>query len=134
MEAEQRLIAANARVAVARAAFFPSIQLTGMLGSEAQMLASLFSGPAGIWSFAAAVAAPIFAGGRLEAQIGAAEARAAALAATLRLSRLRYDNGLASQLDVIDAQRNLLAAEIARYEALRAQRAAVADLFKALGG
>jgi len=47
---------------------------------------------------------------------------------------LRYDNGLASQLDVIDAERNLLAAEIARHEALRAQRAAVADLFKALGG
>ena len=173
VEAEQRLIAANARVGVARSAYFPSIQLTGMLGSEAQMLSSLFTGPAGIWSFAAAVAAPIFAGGRLEAYISAAEARekqalagyqgaiqnafrevraalaaqararesfeaegarTAALDATLRLARLRYDNGLASQLDVIDAQRNLLAAEIARHEALRAQRAAVADLFKALGG
>ncbi len=173
VEAEQRLIAANARVAVARSAHFPSIQLTGMLGSEAQMLSSLFSGPAGIWSFAAAVAAPIFAGGRLQAFVGAAEARekqalagyqgaiqnafrevraalaaqararesfeaegarTAALDATLRLARLRYDNGLASQLEVIDAQRNLLAAEIARHEALRAQRAAVADLYKALGG
>jgi len=39
-----------------------------------------------------------------------------------------------SQLELIDAQRNLLAAQIAREEALRAQRAAVADLFKALGG
>jgi multidrug efflux system outer membrane protein len=173
VEAEQRLIAANARVAVARSAMFPSIQLTGFLGSEAQALASLFSGPAGIWQLAAAIAAPIFAGGRLEAQIGIVEARerqalagyqgaiqnafrevraalaaqrrameafeaenarAAALTATLRLARLRYDNGLASQLEVIDAQRNLLAAEIARHEALRAQRAAVADLFKALGG
>ncbi len=173
VEAEQRLVAANARVAVARSAYFPSIQLTGVLGSEAQMLSSLFSGPAGIWSLAAAVAAPIFAGGRLEAQVGAAEARekqalagyqgaiqnafrevraalaaqararesveaeaarTAALGAALRLARLRYDNGLASQLDVIDAQRSLLAAEMARHEALRAQRAAVADLFKALGG
>jgi multidrug efflux system outer membrane protein len=173
VEAEQRLVAANARVAVARAAYFPSVQLTGYLGSEAQMLSSLFSGPAGIWQFAAAVAAPIFAGGRLEAQVGAAEARekqalanyqgaiqnafrevraalaaqsraresfeaegarAAALGSALRLARLRYDNGLASQLDVIDAERSLLAAEIARHEALRAQRAAVADLFKALGG
>jgi multidrug efflux system outer membrane protein len=173
VEAEQRLIAANARVAVARTAMFPSIQLTGYLGSEAQALASLFTGPAGIWQLAATLAQPIFAGGRLQAQIAAAEAReqqalagyqgaiqnafrevraalaaqrragesfeaesgrAGALRATLRLARLRYDNGLASQLDVIDAERNLLAAEIARYEALRAQRAAVADLFKALGG
>ena len=173
VEAEQRLIAANARVAVARSAMFPSLQLTGFLGSEAQALSTLFSGPAGIWQLAAMVAAPIFAGGRFEAQVGAAEARekqalagyqgaiqnafrevraalaaqsraresyeaesgrAASLAATLRLARLRYDNGLASQLDVIDAERNLLAAEIARVEALRAQRAAVADLYKALGG
>lgn len=173
VEAEQRLIAANARIAVARAAMFPSIQLTGYLGSEAQALAGLFSGPAGIWQLAAALAQPIFAGGRLQAQIAAAEAReqqalagyqgaiqnafrevraalaaqrraresfeaesarAAALGAALRLARLRYDNGLASQLEVIDAERNLLAAEVARYEALRAQRAAVADLFKALGG
>ncbi len=173
VETEQRLIAANARVAVARSAYFPSIQLTGYLGSEAQALSSLFTGPAGIWQLAAAVAAPIFAGGRLEAQIGAARAReqlalagyqgaiqnafrevrtalaaqtraresfeaegerAAALADTLRLARLRYENGLASQLDVIDAERSLLAAQIARYEALRAQRTAVADLYKALGG
>lgn len=60
--------------------------------------------------------------------------RARALGAALKLARLRYENGLASQLDVIDAERNLLAAEIARHDALRAQRAAVADLYKALGG
>jgi len=64
----------------------------------------------------------------------AESARAAALAETLRLARLRYENGIASQLDVIDAERGLLAARIARIEALRAQRAAVADLFRALGG
>jgi multidrug efflux system outer membrane protein len=173
VEAEQRLAAANARVAVARAAYFPSITLTGFLGSEAAALANLFTGPAGIWQAAAMLAAPIFSGGRLDAQVGAAEAREAqalalyqsairnalrevraalavqararqsveaesaranALAAALRLARLRYVNGLASQLDVIDVERSLLAAEIARYDALRAQRAAVADLFKALGG
>jgi multidrug efflux system outer membrane protein len=60
--------------------------------------------------------------------------RARALSETLRLARLRQANGLASQLDVIDAERNMLAAENSRIEALRAQRAAVADLFKALGG
>jgi len=173
VEAEQRLIALNARVAAARAAYFPSIQLTGLLGSGSQALSSLFTGPAAIWSLAAAVVQPIFTAGRLDAQLGAAEARerqalaayqgaiqnafrevrsalvsqdraresydaegarVAALAATLRLARLRYINGLASQLDVIDAERGLLAAETARYEALRQQRSAVADLYRALGG
>ena len=64
----------------------------------------------------------------------AESARANALAETLRLARLRYQNGVASQLDVLDAERGLLAAQIARIEALRAHRAAVADLFRALGG
>jgi multidrug efflux system outer membrane protein len=60
--------------------------------------------------------------------------RATALADTVRLARLRYQNGVASQLDVIDAERGLLAAQSARIEALRAHRAAIADLFRALGG
>jgi multidrug efflux system outer membrane protein len=64
----------------------------------------------------------------------AESARASALSETLRLARLRYQNGVASQLDVLDAERGLLAAQIARIEALRAHRAAVADLFRALGG
>jgi multidrug efflux system outer membrane protein len=61
-------------------------------------------------------------------------ARAQALERSARLARLRYDNGIASQLEVLDAERGLLAARSARIEALRAQRAAVADLFRALGG
>ena len=64
----------------------------------------------------------------------AESARTRALSETLRLARLRYDNGVASQLDVIDAERGLLQSQIARIEALRAYRAAVADLFRALGG
>jgi multidrug efflux system outer membrane protein len=173
VEAERRLAAANARIGVARAEMFPSIALTGALGSESAALSNLFTGPATIWSIAAAITQPIFAGGRLKARTEAAEAReraalaqyqqairaafgevrtaliaqsraresheaesarAAALGETLRLARLRYENGVASQLDVIDAERGLLAARIARIEALRAHRAAVADLFRALGG
>lgn len=173
VEAERRLAAANARVAVARSEMFPSISLTAALGSESASLSDLFTGPAGIWSVAAAATQPIFAGGRLEARTEAARsreraalaqyqqairsafgevrtalaaqtraresyeaesARAAALTETLRLARLRYEAGVASQLDVIDAERGLLAARVARIEALRAQRAAVADLFRALGG
>jgi outer membrane protein, multidrug efflux system len=59
--------------------------------------------------------------------------RAAALRDTLRLARIRYDNGLTSQLEVIDAERNLLAADLNRADALRARRVAVADLVRALG-
>ena len=60
--------------------------------------------------------------------------RVAALREALRLAKLRYENGIASQLDVLDTERALLAAELNRHEALRAQRAAIADVFKALGG
>jgi multidrug efflux system outer membrane protein len=60
--------------------------------------------------------------------------REAALAESLRLARLRYSSGVSSQLEVIDAERGLLAARIARIDALRAHRAAIADLFRALGG
>lgn len=143
------------------------------MGSESAVLRNLFSGPAGIWLLAAAIAQPIFAAGKLEAGVNAAEARerqalaqyqqaiqnafqevrsailaqakmrecfdaeerrVIALRQALQLARLRYDNGVASQLDVLDAERNLLNAEQNRADAQRAQRAAVADLFKALGG
>jgi multidrug efflux system outer membrane protein len=76
----------------------------------------------------------------LNTQIKAREAfdaestRTVALAEAVRLARIRYENGLISQLEVIDADRSLLQAELNRSDALRVQRAAVADLVKALGG
>jgi len=173
VQAEQTLIAANARVAVARAAYFPTLSLTGYLGSESVALSDLFTGPAGIWQAALAAGQPIYAGGRIDAQVQAAGARerqalaqyqlaiqnafrdvrdalvaqakarerleaeserVTALRTTLRFARLRYQNGMTGQLEVLDAERNLLAAEQNRIDALRSQRAAIADLFKALGG
>ncbi len=173
VEAERRLAAANARIDAARAEMFPSIVLTGALGSESAALSNLFTGPAGLFNLGVALTQPIFAGGRLQARTEAAEAReraavaqytkaiqsafsetrtalaaqsrsresyeaetarAEALSQTLRLARLRYNNGIASQLDVLDAERGLLAARSARIEALRAHRSAIADLFRALGG
>jgi multidrug efflux system outer membrane protein len=173
IEAERRLEAADLRVAIARVGHFPSITLTGYLGTESAVLSSLFTGPAGIWQAAALLAQPVFAGGRLEAEVDAADARARqalaryqtaiqnafrdvraaligqaqarasaeaeqdrvlALAETVRLARLRYEGGLASQIELLDAQRNLLAAELNRIEALRAHRAAIANLMQALGG
>lgn len=173
VEAEQRLIAANARIGVARAAYFPSLSLTGFVGGESAALSQLFTSPANTWQVAASMTQPIWNAGRVDDQVDAASARqrqtlaqyqlaiqnafrevrdaivaqtktreqfdaedqrAAALRDSLRLAKLRYEAGVASQLNVLDAERNLLAAELNRSGALRAQRAAVADLFKALGG
>jgi multidrug efflux system outer membrane protein len=73
-QAEQRLIAANARIGVARAAYFPAISLSGSLGSASVELHDLFGGPARTWSWAAPLAAPIFTGGALAGQLQVAEA------------------------------------------------------------
>ena len=58
-QAEERLRAANARIGVARAAFFPSISLTGFFGAESHSLGDLFSGPARSWSLAGGVLQPL---------------------------------------------------------------------------
>ena len=60
--------------------------------------------------------------------------RVETLTKTWNLAKLRYENGAASQLDVIDAERGLLEAEQTRIEAERLLRFAMADLYKALGG
>jgi len=73
-QAEQDLIAANARIGVARAQYFPSISLTGLFGWVSTDLSDLFSGPAKTWSWAAPVTAPIFTGGAISGQVKAAEA------------------------------------------------------------
>ncbi len=172
-EAEQRLNAAQARIDVARAAYFPSISLTGFLGGESASLADLFTAPARIWQVAAGLTQPLFGAGRIGRQVDVASAREQqALAAyqlavqnafrevrdavtaqtsalaqlqaeqrrvsilteALQLARLRYENGVASLLEVLDAERNILQAELNRLDAERAQRVAIAELFKALGG
>jgi len=74
-QAEESLIAANAQIGVARAAYFPQISLTGTAGFESPALANLFTGPAGIWNLAASVTQPIFEGGRLKSNVRLAEAQ-----------------------------------------------------------
>lgn len=172
LEAEERLIATNARIGVARAAYFPSITLTGYLGSESARLSDLFKGPSRIWDFAANLTQPLWGAGRVTRGVEVAEARnqqalaqyqqsivnafretqdaldahraarevfdietrrVATLTKTWELAKLRYQQGLASQLDVIDIERGLTSAELNRIEASRAFRAAVADVYRALG-
>jgi multidrug efflux system outer membrane protein len=74
-QAEAQLVAANAEIGVARAAYFPQISLSGAGGFQSSALSSLFSGPAGAWSFGASLTQPIFTGGRLRSEVRLAEAR-----------------------------------------------------------
>ena len=73
--AEQRLVASNAMIAVARAAYYPRISLTGLLGSQSNQLSNLFSGPMGVWQFVPQVTQPIFTGGRTRSNVGLAAAQ-----------------------------------------------------------
>jgi outer membrane protein, multidrug efflux system len=66
--AEQQLVAANASIGEARAAFYPQLTLTGMFGYQSTNLNDLFTGAARMWQFGPSVTLPIFTGGRLTAQ------------------------------------------------------------------
>jgi multidrug efflux system outer membrane protein len=73
--AEQILIANNANIGVAKAAYFPTITLTGEFGFQSTALASLFSGSRRFWSFIPQITQPIFTAGRLGSQVELAEAQ-----------------------------------------------------------
>lgn len=171
--AEQQLIAANANIGAARAAFFPRISLTASLGSASTELSGLFKD--GSWGFTLAPQAllPIFDLGRNRAALEAAEASKVAAVATyektiqtafrevadalagratygeqlaaqeqlvqaeserVRLAELRYRNGVASFLDLLDAQRSLFSAQQGLAQTRLARQLNQVGLYKALGG
>jgi len=72
---EQQLVAANARIGVAKAAYFPQITLTAVGGFQSSALTDLFSGPAGLWSFGGQLAQPIFTGGKIRSNVRLTEAQ-----------------------------------------------------------
>jgi len=172
-QAEQGLIAANANIGAARAAFFPRIALTGSVGTASNALRNLFKDGSFAWSFAPSISLPIFDAGRNRANLDAAivgreiavaqfeksiqsafcevadalasramlgeqlraqQAQAAALAQTFKLADLRYRNGTASYLDVLDAQRSLFAAQQVALQVLALQAQNAVSLYKVLGG
>ncbi len=171
--AEQQLIAANANIGAARAAFFPHISLTGSVGSASSQLSGLFKSGSFGWTFAPQALLPIFDYGRNSANLsGAKVGREAALAqyekaiqvafrevsdalagqATygeqlraqravaqaeserFALSDLRYKNGAASYLDLLDAQRSLFAAQQAAVQANVQRLQNQVTLYRVLGG
>jgi outer membrane protein, multidrug efflux system len=172
-QAEEALVASNARIGVAKAAFFPQISLTGFFGVASVSLSDLFTGPSRIWQFGPTVTLPIFNAGRNRANLQLVEAQqreallryeqsiqqafrevddalvahhrarealaeqdTAVLASreALTIAELRYTSGLTSYLNVLDAQRTLLAAEVAQSRTLGVQLVAVVQLYRALGG
>jgi outer membrane protein, multidrug efflux system len=171
--AEQQLIAANARIGVAKAAFFPRISLTGFLGFESEELTNLFSGKRSVWGLMPLLAQPIFTGGRLKSTVRLTQAQKESflvnyqrtienafrevsdslvanrkvkevrterekLVETLhdrvRLAYLRYNGGVATLLEALDADRELFNAERSLAQARRDELLSVVLLYKALGG
>jgi multidrug efflux system outer membrane protein len=171
--AEQNLIAAEARIGVAKAAYFPRISLTGFLGFESAQLSNLFKPSRSVWAFAPQLAQPIFTGGRLKSGVRFSQAerdlflvnyertiqnafrevsdslvsyrkvkeertQRELLVETLRdrsrLAYLRYNGGVATLLDALDADRNLFDAERTLAQTRRDELLSVVQLYKALGG
>lgn len=171
--AEQQLVAAEANIGAARAAFFPSISLTGSVGVASGDLGGLFTDGRFAWTLAGQLLAPIFDGGRNRANLDGArvqqrlavtqyeqaiqvafrevadalagratlveqsraqQAQIDAESARLRLSDLRYRNGVSSYLDVLDAQRALFAARQAGVQTRLGDLQNRIELYKVLGG
>ncbi len=74
-ESEELLVAANAQIGAARAAYFPDISLTAAPGFQSSSLANLFSGSAGLWTFAGTVTQPIFNAGQIRSGVRLAQAQ-----------------------------------------------------------
>jgi outer membrane protein, multidrug efflux system len=171
--AEQDLIAANAEIGVARAAYFPQLTLSGFLGSQSTSLANLFTGPTTAFGLAPQLAQPIFTAGRLKSNVRLTEAQREetlvlyektiqtafaevsnsliahqrtresrakqedlvyALQDRLRLAYIRYRGGVDTQLDALDADRDLFSAELSLSQIRLQEVLTMVQLYKALGG
>jgi NodT family efflux transporter outer membrane factor (OMF) lipoprotein len=114
--AEARLHAASAAIGVATAQLFPSITLSGSVGTEALTSAALFSGPAALYTLAAGVATPIFRGGTLWNERRAAIDFYDASLASYQQTVLEGFRQVADQLQALDHDRALVDAQRALYE------------------
>ncbi len=171
--AEQQLIAANANIGAARAAFFPRITLTGAFGTSSAALSGLFKAGSKAWSFQPVLSEPIFDSGRtgsnvdlaearktiavaqyektiqqafreisdlliardkLKQQLEAQEATEKAQTERLHLTEARYNGGVASYLELLDAQRDAFTAQQGTVQVRRQLLSAANEMYKALGG
>ena len=172
-EAEETLVAANAQIGVAKAAFFPSISLTGLAGFESNALNNVFSHSQRIWNEAGSLTQPVFAGGAIRSGLRLAEAQEQQMLLTYqqtimnafqqvsnslvayqkgrefreqqellttaaedtdRLSKVLYQHGGASYLQVLTSENSAFAAELNLAQAQLDERLALVQLYNALGG
>jgi NodT family efflux transporter outer membrane factor (OMF) lipoprotein len=171
--AEQNLVAANADIGVARAAYFPRISLTGFLGTSSSQLNNLFTGATRAWNFVPEIDRPIFDGGRIKSNVRLAEAQkqdaivqyeksiqtafsevsdalaqrrrareirvqqellVGAVRDRVRLAYTRYQTGVDSLLNALDADRDLFFNELVLAQDRRNELLAMVRLYKSLGG
>lgn len=173
IEAEEALIASNARIGQALADYFPRIGLTALAGSVSTELSDLLHSATDVWSVGGSALGPLFTFGQTTYTWKAAEAASdasraayegavlnslrevsdalsareklvavraererevAALRESVQISQQRYLGGLATYLEVLDAQQQLYPAEFALAQTERDQLLAVVALYRALGG
>ena len=172
-EVEEEMVAANARIGVAKASFFPSLSLTGIGGLESNALNRFISQPSETWFGALSITQPVFQGGALRSNLRLARAqwqesvlsyRQTILNAfeqtsnglvayqkdrefreqqelltqsaqrTDQLSKVLYNNGGASYLQVLTSDTNYFSAELNLVQAQLNERLALVQLYQALGG
>jgi multidrug efflux system outer membrane protein len=131
-EAEAQLIAANAQIGAAKAAYFPQITLTGNSGFLSSALTSLFTGPAGLWNFGGGITQPIFAGGRIKSGVRLSEARKEELVLTYQQTIQQAFRGVSDSL--IGYQKNREYRERQEELVLSAQDAARLSELRYRGG
>lgn len=131
LQAEQALVASNADIGAARAAFFPQISLTASLGFASPSMGSLFSGARQAWSFSPQITQPLFQGGRLRAELDLAKLRKSAAVADYErvvqiafrevadglAARATYGNQIEAQLRTVASMERLSALSDLRYRA-----------------
>jgi len=171
--AEQILISRDALIKAARASYFPTISLTGLIGFQSDQLSNLFSTPSRNWTFVPQVTQPIFTAGRLKSNVRFARAdqelalaiyqqtiqtafrevsdaliayqkvkevriQQELLVTTLKdrasLAYLRYEGGVDTLLNALDADRDLFTAELDLNLTRRNELLSLVQLYKALGG
>ncbi len=172
-QAEEALVAANARVGASQAALFPTVSLSSQYGTQGDKLSNTFQKNGDIYQIFGGISIPLFRGGALRSALSASRARAEqarfsyeqatlvarreaedayvgvrtsrdqavaqqrqvdALRRAFDLANRRYQNGVSSYLEVLDAERNLFTSELALTQAQRLELVSGVQLYKALGG